>query len=247
MVANYGSGTVALFPIQNEGSLTEATWVDQHIRKDVLPGHDGAHAHMIIPSPYGNFAYAVDLGTDKIYLYKIDPDELKLISPGVDTETKPGAGPRHMVFHPNKNLAYVVNELNGTIEAMKADTVTGLLTRFQVISTLPEGESGEAACADIHISPSGKYLYASNRGIINNIAIYEINTQSGQLTLAGHQPVKGKTPRNFIIDPTGTFLLVANQNSDNIVTFRIDKATGRLIDTGLEVTVPSPGCLKLLH
>jgi 6-phosphogluconolactonase len=247
MTANYGSGTVALFPLQPNGALIEATSIDQHMGKEAAAGHEGAHAHMIIPSPYGNFVYAVDLGTDKIYLYKIDPVESKLISTGLDTETKSGAGPRHLVFHPFKNLAYVVNELNGSIEAMQADTVTGVLTRFQIISTLSEGNGNEAACADIHISPSGKYLYASNRGIINNIAMYEINSETGHLTLIGHQPVKGRTPRNFIIDPTGTYLLVANQGSDNIVTFRIDQATGRLIDTGLEVTVPAPVCLKFLY
>jgi 6-phosphogluconolactonase len=246
MTANYGNGTVALLPLRPDGSLMEATSVDQHMLKNALPDQNGAHAHMIIPSPYDNFVYAVDLGTDKIYLYKIDYTESKFISLGLDTETKPGAGPRHMVFHPFKNLAYVVNEVNGSIEAMRADTVTGLLTRFQVISTLSEGNSREAACADIHISPSGKYLYASNRGNINNIAMYEIGTETGQLTLIGHQPVKGKTPRNFIIDPTGTYLLVANQNSDNIVTFRIDQANGTLIETGFEVTVPAPVCLKFL-
>jgi 6-phosphogluconolactonase len=247
LTANYGSGTVALFPLETNGALKEATSIDQHIRKGPVAGQEGAHAHMIIPSPYSHFVYAVDLGTDKIYLYKLDTVRAKLIPTGLNAETKTGAGPRHMVFHPFKNLAYVVNELNGTIEAMKTDTETGALTRFQIISTRSEGNGNEAACADIHIIPSGKYLYASNRGQINNIAMYAIDSETGNLTLIGHQPTKGKTPRNFIIDPTGTYLLVANQDTDNIVTFRIDQATGRLIDTGLEATVPTPVCLKFLN
>jgi len=129
---------------------------------------------------------------------------------------------------------------------MRVDTLTGGLSRFQVISTLAEGDSLDAACADIHITPSGKYLYASNRGQFNNIAMYTIHPQTGELSLIGHQPTKGEIPRNFIIDPTGTYLLVANQNSNNVVTFRIDQRTGKLIDIGVETTIPTPVCLKFL-
>jgi 6-phosphogluconolactonase len=129
---------------------------------------------------------------------------------------------------------------------MQVDTVTGNLTKFQVISTISGGNSGEAACADIHIAPSAKYLYASNRGKFNNIVIYSIHARTGELTLVGHQDVKGKTPRSFIIDPSGTFLLVANQDTDNVVTFRIEPATGKLIDIGVESEVPTPVCLKIL-
>ena len=143
-------------------------------------------------------------------------------------------------------MAYVVNELNGTIEVMNVDSVTGALSRIQFISTLEPGVKTDAACADIHLTPSGKFLYASNRGDVNSLAIYQVDQQTGKLTLIGHQPVKGKTPRNFIIDPTGKFLIVANQDTGNVVTFRINQETGMLEDTNIEIKIPSPVCLKFL-
>jgi 6-phosphogluconolactonase len=176
----------------------------------------------------------------------LDTENGKLIPTSINYTTQPGSGPRHLTFHPFKSIAYVVNELNGTIECMRVDTLTGALTKFQTISTLAEGNSNEASCADIHIAPSGNYLYASNRGPFNNIAMYSINSKTGELSLIGHQSVKGKTPRNFIIDPSGTYLLVANQDSDNVVTFRIDQETGKLIDIGVEASMPAPVCLKFL-
>jgi len=247
MAANYGSGTVALFPINADGSLKEATSVDQHTGRGQTGRQESAHAHMIIPSPDSIHVYACDLGTDKVYCYSVDTLNSTLISSGPAYKTIPGAGPRHLTFHPERNIAYIVNELNGTIEAVKIDSLSGSMKRFQVISTKPLTKSRDASCADIHITPSGKYLYASNRGEINNIAMYSVNPETGELDLTGHQQVKGITPRSFAIDPSGNFLLVANQDSDNIITFRIDQDTGRLIDTGFEVIVPTPVCLKFLE
>ena len=244
MVANYGSGTVAVLPLQPDGSAGESCAMDQHRGKGEGSRQEAAHAHMIIPSPDNLFVYSCDLGTDMIYIYKLDPETGKLIPATMNYATQPGAGPRHMAFHPQKSLAYVVNELNGTIECMKWDRNSGALTRFQVISTVSYGTGNDAACADIHLTPSGNYLYASNRGAHNNIAMYLVNPQTGELSLLGHQTVNGKTPRSFVIDPTGTYLLVANQDSDNVVTFRIDQATGRLLETGMEASIPTPVCLK---
>jgi 6-phosphogluconolactonase len=120
------------------------------------------------------------------------------------------------------------------------------MSRLQIISTL-SGEGGtEASCADIHLTPDGSYLYASNRGDINNLAIYSVDQETGMLALVGHQSVKGKTPRGFAIDPTGTFLLVANQGTDQVITFRIDPSSGKLIDIGIETSVPAPVCIKFL-
>ena len=244
MVANYGSGTVAVMQLRPDGSAGESCAIDQHHEKGLDGKQKDAHAHMIIPSPDNRFVYSCDLGTDRIYIYQFDPETGKLIASTKNYATQPGAGPRHMVFHPQKDLAYVVNELNGTIECMKWDRDSGALMRFQVISTVLTGTGSDASCADIHLTPSGNYLYASNRGEQNNIAMYSVNQQSGELSLLGHQPVNGKTPRSFVIDPTGTYLLVANQDTDNIVTFRIDKATGKLLETGIETSIPTPVCLK---
>lgn len=246
MCANYGSGTVAVLPVKDSGSLGEATMVHQHTGKGPSPHQDAAHAHFILQNPSNSLIYSCDLGVDTIYIYKLNTTTGKLSLTGHNYATMPGAGPRHLAFHPSMNLAYEVNELNGTIEVMKVDSLTGTLKRMQVISTLDPGMKTDASCADIHLTPSGKFLYASNRGKINNLAIYKVDQQTGKLTLIGHQPVKGKTPRNFIIDPTGKFLLVANQDTGNVVTFKIDQETGKLEDTGIESSIPSPVCLKFL-
>jgi 6-phosphogluconolactonase len=247
MTANYGSGTVALLPINADGSLGKAVSVDHHAGKGRTSRQEAAHAHMIVPSRDNRYVYSCDLGTDHIYIYRLDLENGKLIPADNSYSTQPGSGPRHLIFHPLRNFAYVVNELNGTIECMKVDTITGALTRFQTISTIADGNGQEASSADIHMASSGKYLYASNRGIFNNIAMYSVHSQTGELTLIGHQDVKGKTPRNFVIDPTGTYLLVANQDTDNVVTFRIDADTGKLIDIGVETNIPTPVCLKFLQ
>jgi len=247
MTANYGNGTVAVFPIRKDGSLAEASFVDQHQGKGPNEKRQqGPHAHMIMQGFDHRFVYSNDLGIDKILVYKIDTVRGKLVSCG-EVPTMPGAGPRHLVFHPDRKWAYTVNELNGTIEAFTVDKGTGLLNRFQVISTLEKGETREPGSAAIHITPNGKFLYATNRGEINNIAMFSINQEKGELQLLGHQPVKGKTPRNFVIDPSGAFVLIANQNSDNVVAFQIDEQTGLLKDTGIEISVPNPVCLKFLE
>ncbi|NJK96018.1 MAG: lactonase family protein, partial [Bacteroidales bacterium] len=242
MTANYSSGTVALYPLDENGRLREATSVHKHEGKGPDSRQEGPHAHMIVPAKISPYVYAVDLGIDQVMIYALDPSRSTLTLTG-SYKTKAGAGPRHIALHHNNRWAYIINELNGTIEACTVDARTALLSRFQDISTLPVGESRKAGCADIHITPSGKYLYATNRGEINTIAMYSIG-EDGKLTLLGHQPVKGRTPRSFAIDPTGSFLLVANQDSDNVVTFKIDPKTGKLIDTGIESKIPTPVCIK---
>jgi 6-phosphogluconolactonase len=246
MCANYGSGTVAVLPVRDSGSLGGSTMVHQHTGKGPNAHQEAAHAHFILQNPYNSLIYSCDLGVDTIYIYKLNTITGKLNLTGHNYATKPGAGPRQMTFHPSMNTAYEVNELNGTIEVMKVDSVSGALTRLQVISTLGPGIKTDASCADIHITASGKFLYASNRGEVNNLAMYQVDQQSGKLTLIGHQPVKGKTPRYFVIDPSGKFLLVANQDTGNVVTFKIDQETGKLEDTGIECSIPSPVCLKFL-
>lgn len=244
--ANYSSGNVAVFPVQDSGSLGEATMVHQQTGRGIPPRQESAHAHFILQNPSNELVYSCDLGADTIYIYKLNTQTGKLSFTGHNYGTRPGAGPRHLAFHPILNMAYVVNELNGTVEVMNVDSVTGALSLTQFISTLEPGVKTDAACADIHLTPSGRFLYASNRGDVNSLVIYQVDQQTGKLTLIGHQPVKGKTPRNFIIDPTGKFLIVANQNTGNVVTFRINQETGMLEDTNIEIRIPSPVCLKFL-
>jgi 6-phosphogluconolactonase len=239
MVANYSSGSIAVYPIGTDGSLGDATSKDRHQGKD-------PHAHMIMQADNG-FVYNTDLGTDQIFIYKLDTVQGKFTATGNTVNTHPGAGPRHLAFHTNQKWAYVINELNGTIEAFTVTNGTGAFTRFQIISTLAEGETREPGSGDIHISPDGKYLYATNRGDINDIVMFTIDQQSGQLKLLGHQPTKGIKPRNFVIDPSGKFLLVANQNSGNVVIFCIDPDTGVLKDSGMETSIPGPMCLKFME
>lgn len=246
VVSNYGSGNNALFPIDADGRIGMFVSADQHSGNGPTPRQQQPHAHMAVMSVNNQFVYACDLGTDRIYIYQFQPTQGKLLPTPDNYNTQPGAGPRHLTLHPRLQTAYVVCELNGTIECMRLDTVSGQLIRFQVIATLTEGNPGEASCADIHITPSGKYLYASNRGSYNSIAMYTVDEKTGELTWIGSQHVKGKTPRSFIIDPTGQFLLVANQDTDNIVTFRINPESGILMDTGIESNVPTPVCLKFM-
>jgi 6-phosphogluconolactonase len=246
MCANYGSGSVAVLPVAASGNLERAVSIHQHKGKGKTSRQEGPHAHMIIQHPVSGFVYSCDLGLDTIFIYRLNDTNGKLTLTGHNYAVEPGAGPRHLAFHPKKYIAYEVNELNGTIEVMKIDSLTGTLSKIQTISTLDPGSAEEASCADIHLTPDGKYLYASNRGKVNNIAIYTVDASSGMLQMKGHQNVKGATPRNFVIDPSGKFLLVANQDSGNVVTFRIDESTGLLIDTGIEAAIPSPVCLKFL-
>ena len=187
-----------------------------------------------------------DLGTDKVVTYRLDLENAKLSPNDVPfVKLRDGAGPRHLAFHPNGKTAYLIDELDSTVTALAVDRERGVLDTIQTLPTLPETFSGTSHCADIHVSPSGRYLYGSNRGH-DSIAIYSIDRGSGKLTFLGHEPTGGKNPRNFAIDPTGAFLIAANQDSDSIVTFRIDRETGLLNPTGASVTVPMPVCLKFL-
>ncbi len=245
LVANYGSGSVAVLPIQSDGKLGEATDFAQHRGSSVNPRRQsGPHAHSIFLDRTNRFAFAPDLGLDKIMIYQLDLTEGKL-KPNDEpwAKVKAGAGPRHFAFHPGGAYGYVINELDSTLTAFTYDEASGRLREIQTVSTLPEGFSGTSYCADVHVSPSGRFIYGSNRGH-DSLVIFEINEGTGKLTYVGHEPTQGKNPRNFAIDPAGIFLLAANQDSDTIVTFRIDQQTGKLTPTGHVAEVPTPVCLK---
>jgi len=178
-----------------------------------------------------------------VMIYKVDAAKAKLLPNGF-AAVKPAAGPRHFAFHPTEKFAYVINELDSTVTAFTYDKAKGALKELQAITTLPADFKETSYCADVHVHPSGKFLYGSNRGH-NSIVIYAIDG-TGRLSLIGHESTQGKWPRNFGIDPAGQFLLVANQQSDSVVTFRIDQATGKLNPTGQVTQIPAPVCLKFI-
>ncbi len=234
-----------MLPIQEDGQLAPASDAIQHEGSSVHPRRQtGPHAHSANLDPTNRFAFVPDLGMDKVMIYKLDIAAGKLVAGEQPwAEVAPGAGPRHFTFHPNMLYAYVINEIGSTITAFAYDMANGKLTEVQTVPTLPEDFDGESTTADIHVHPSGKFLYGSNRGH-DSIAIFEVDEATGKLTPIGHESTQGKSPRNFGLDPTGTFLLAANQNSDTIVSFRIDTATGKLTPTGHVTNVPSPVCVK---
>lgn len=242
-VANYVGGVVAVYPIQKDGSLAPASDVIKLEGKGAHPEQEASHPHSVILSPDERFAFVPDKGTDKIWAFEIDYAKGKLTPAGqVFAPVHSGAGPRHLVFHPNGLFAYVINELDATVTGFRYDAAKGELTEIQNTTTIPADYTGRNACADIHLSPDGRFLYGSNRGH-NSIVIYSVNETTGQLQLVGHEPTRGDFPRNFMVAPGGDWLYVANQNSGNIVHFKIDHATGKLTHTG-ETLTPTPVCLK---
>ena len=246
LVANYTSGRVAMFPIQADGQLGPASDVIQHSGSSVHPERQaGPHAHCILPDPTNRFAIAVDLGLDKLLIYQMDLEHGKLHH-SHDVDVRPGAGPRHLTFHPNGPYAYLINELNATVMAYRYDSEDGTFEELQTIPALPEDFKDENLCADIHISPNGKYLYASNRGH-DSLVCFRIEENTGTLTYQNHTLTRGREPRNFAIDPGGAFLLVANQKTNNIVSFKIDAESGGLSSTDHDIKVPMPVCLKFLY
>jgi 6-phosphogluconolactonase len=249
LVANYGGGSVSVFPLAANGSLGEATAFVQHQGSSVNQQRQRApHAHGIYVDAGNRFAFVPDLGTDRIFVYKFDAAKGTL-APGDPpfATLSPGSGPRHFAFHPNSRNAYVINELLCTITAFNYDPDRGRLEEIQTISTLPEGQavSPSISTAEIEVHPSGNFLYGSNRGH-DTIALFAIDQERGTLRLVQHEPTRGKTPRNFAIDPTGLYLLAANQNSDSVVVFRIDIATGRLAATGHSIEVGAPVCVQFM-
>ena len=248
LTANYMGGNVAVYPINSDGSIGDPASIVQHKGSGKNPDRQKApHAHSVILDPSNKYAFVSDLGIDKIMIYRFNAKTGILTPANIPwVNLQPGAGPRHFTFHPNGEYAYVINELNSTISSFSYQSKDGVLTEIQTITTLPVNFKGNNSCADIHISPSGKYLYGSNRGH-NSIVCYSIDEKTGKLKVVDFESTLGETPRNFTIDPSGTFLLVANQNTNTIVTFRIDSQTGKLNFTKNMLSVPSPVCIKFLE
>lgn len=246
-VANYAGGSVCMLPIGADGRLGEASDFIQHAGTSVDPGRQqGPHAHSINVDPGNRFVFVPDLGLDKILIYEIDFAAGKLTPASQPwTQMAPGAGPRHFDFHPSREFAYVINEIDNTIAVFGYDQESGTIEELQVIDTLPADFDGVSHTADVHVDASGKFLYGSNRGH-DSIAIYAIDVSSGQLSLIGHESTRGSQPRNFGIDPTGAWLLAANHQSDTIFTFAVGPEAGTLSSTGDVVKLPAPVCVKFL-
>jgi len=247
LVANYASGSAAVLPVGGDGRLGEASEKVQHQGSSVNPQRqEGPHAHSITPSPDNRFALVADLGLDRIMVYRLDPTAGRLTPNDPPwAAVKPGAGPRHLAFHPKLPMVYVVTELGNTVAAFAWDAARGAMREAQTISTLPPDFRETSYGADVHISPSGDFLYASNRGH-DSLAIFSIDRATGLLSAAGYAPTLGKWPRNFVIHPSGNWLLAANQNGDSVVVFHIEARTGKLSPVGPGTDVSMPVCLKLL-
>ena len=244
-VANYSSGSLTVLPILADGRRGEASDLVQHTGSVFLPERQGGpHAHSITIDPTNTYALAADLGLDRIFVYRLDLERGKLIPNDVPSSpVAPGAGPRHLDFHPNGRWVYVINEINNTVTAFRWDAERGRLQEFQAVTTLPLEYHGISHCADVHVSPSGRFLYGSNR-VHDSITIYAIDQADGHLSFVGIEPTRGMWPRNFAIEPTGEYLYAANDATNNIIPFKVDPQTGKLTRTGLVTSVPKPNCIK---
>lgn len=249
LVANYGGGSAAVLPIGKGGRLETPSSVVQHTGSSVDPKRQAApHTHSINVSPDNRFAYAADLGLDKILIYKFDPAAGTIVANApAFASVAPGSGPRHLAFAPKAPYAYVINEMLLTVTAFRHDPSTGGLSEVQTITTLPPGQSPQAgfSTAEVQVHPSGRFLYGSNRGH-DSITVFAIDEATGKLTFVQNEPTQGSTPRGFGIDPTGQYLLAGNQRSDTVVVFRIDQKTGKLTPTGQTLSIGAPVCVKFV-
>jgi 6-phosphogluconolactonase len=247
LVANFTSGSVCVLPIREDGSLGDATDVVQHRGSSVDPARQsGPHAHAVTLDGSGRYAFVPDLGIDRVMTYRFDADWGRL-EPNDEpwVEVAAGAGPRQLVMYPQDGYAYLINELDSTMTAFRWDGDEGTLREIQTLSTLPADFDGANTGAEVQISPSGEFLYGSNRGH-DSIVTYAVDRMDGTLTCIGHESTRGKTPRNFAVGPGGRFLLAANQETDNVVAFKLDPASGEPVATGHSVGVPTPVCVRFI-
>ncbi len=244
-VGNYLGGSFSVLPINEDGSLAGASQTITHEGSSVNENRQqNPHVHCTYPAPDNSALVVNDLGIDYVTTYSFD-EQTGTISE-TDTsayKTTPGAGPRHITFSPDGDYAYLINELDGSVVAFSYEDG---LQPLQTVSALPDGFEGAVSGADIHVSPDGEFLYVSMREDLNEIVIFNIDQQNGRLSYVDRQSTNGKHPRNFMIDPTGNYLLTANMNSDNIVVFERDQSTGKLQPTGMEIALSMPVCLKMI-
>ncbi|MFF0743207.1 beta-propeller fold lactonase family protein [Streptomyces sp. NPDC004111] len=242
--ANYTGGSVAVHPIGRDGAPGEVADVVRHTGSGPDPERQqGPHAHMVLPDPAGRYVLAVDLGTDSVYTYRLDERKGKLRECG-RAATRPGAGPRHLAFHPSGKYAYLVNELDNTLVVCGYDARTGALEPGTPQATLPSGTelSERNYPAGVIVSADGRFVYVSNRGH-NSIAHFAVQRGGAELRLLWVTQSGGAYPRHIVLDPAGTLLFAANQKSGAVTTFRIDRRTGRLTSAGAPLAVPVPVCV----
>ncbi len=242
---NYTGGSISVYPLEADGSISPACQVISFTDYSVNKERQGsAHIHAVCFAPDGVHILAPDLGSDKIRCFDFDTARAKPLRQNaiLCVKTMPGSGPRHIAFHPDGRYCYCIEELTGTISAYTYSE--GKLDSIQRISGHEGNDEQGYHSADIHISPDGRYLYASNRGNEDNLAIFSIDQQNGRLTAAGYESTGGRHPRNFAIEPSGKFLLVANQESGNVVVFRRDTRTGKLTRTKNRIKIPGASCVK---
>ncbi len=241
MVANYVGGNVAFFPVDDAGALGERARLDQHAGTGPRADRqEKAHAHSVVPDPSGRWALSADLGADRIYVYALGGGAAPA-APAV--AARAGAGPRHLTFDRAGRFVYVVNELDLTAVVYRFDAATGGLAAVQSVPLVDAGDAPGSTAADVHLAPSGRFLYASVRGA-DVLAVFAVDAGTGLLTFVERVPTGGHTPRNFGLDPSGRFLYAANQRSGSVVGFRVDASTGRLTPSGVRVEVPAPVCVR---
>ena len=245
LVAHYGGGSTSVLPIKKDGSVGTLVSQIKHKGSSVHSRQKAPHAHSVHVGPNNKFAFAPDLGIDKVLVFSFDEKTGAIAETKFDgAKLEPGSGPRHFSFHPDGKFAYVINEITQTVTAFRYNAKRGRLRTLQTLSSVPHPVEGNST-AEVLVHPSGQFLYGSNRGH-NSIAMFRINEKNGKLTAIGHESTRGSTPRNFGIDPTGQFLLAANQQSDNVVVFRINQDTGKLKFTGNEIKLSKPVCVRMI-
>lgn len=244
-VANYSEGNIAAYPLGEDGSISPASDIIQHTGSGPNTSRQSqAHAHQIVPDPAGTCVLATDLGADKVFIYRFDPENGRL-TPNPEQEyftAEPGAGPRHLAFHPTRPFLFIVNELNGTTTSCRYDRQTGRVEEIHTQSNLPADFTGNNWPAAVRVHPGGHYVYASNRGDLNSITVFKIQDSGSIERIQVLEDVPAH-PRDFNMDPNGRFLLVAGQHADGIETYRIDVNTGKLSRTGQKIQMKAPACI----
>ena len=246
IAANYTGGNIAVFPIEHDGKLGAAIDFIQHKGASVnRERQEAPHPHQVVMSPDNRFVLVPDLGIDEVVIYPFNGSSGKL-GTSHSVKVTPGAGPRHLAFSKDQRFLYLMTEMTSKVVAYSYDAPGGSLRELQQISTLPADFKGENTGAEIEVHPSGRFLYVSNRGDNNSIAAFTIDTKTGKLKLEQVEPTQGKTPRHFAIAPDGKWLLAENQDSNNIVIFKLDANTGHLTATGQQIQMDTPTCIEFV-
>jgi 6-phosphogluconolactonase len=247
IISNYGGGTLAVAALNKDGSVGAVTQTIKDEGHSINTDRQATpHIHSSMFSPDEKYLLYADLGTDKLNIYRYHASKIPALTPVTPSfvDVKPGNGPRHMTFSADGKYLYLVQEMGATITAYSFDD--GKMKPLQSVSMVPDDFKGKVGAADIHISPDGRFLYASNRGDADELVQYAINPQNGQLTFIERYRTMGKSPRNFVIDPTGNYILIANQNSDNVCVFKVDKTSGKLSPMRTQISISMPVCLKMV-